>query len=255
MPHTPAHLTHRRFCMLTAVSIPSGGITTFGPLVVRSFGFDSFTTILFNMPFGAVQLVATLVGAWAATHWKRKSPVLAALCIPPIVGIVLLLKMERTSGNQAVLLFAYYLTSVYPAISPLIYSWSGQNTGGDTKRKVTTGILFIGASVGNVVGPLLYTTAEAPRYTTGLTSNLALFIALIALVCISAAWVTFLNQKHATARELVGKAAKVIDLSMESHRALARNDEAVNDVEGAGVGARAFDDMTDLQNEDFIYVL
>jgi len=36
---------------------------------------------------------------------------------------------------------AYYLTSVYPAISPLIYSWSGQNTAGDTKRKVTTEIL------------------------------------------------------------------------------------------------------------------
>lgn len=36
--------------LLTVVSIPSGGISTFGPLIVKSFGFDSFTTILFNMP-------------------------------------------------------------------------------------------------------------------------------------------------------------------------------------------------------------
>ena len=136
------------FCMLTAVSIPSGGITTFGPLIVKSFGFDSFTTILFNMPFGAVQLVATLGGAFAATRWKVKSPVLAFLCLPPIIGISLLLNLEHTPGNRGVLLFAYYLTSVYPAISPLIYSWSGQNTGGDTKRKTTTAILFIGASAG-----------------------------------------------------------------------------------------------------------
>lgn len=140
------------FAMLTAVSIPSGGITTFGPLIVKSFGFDSFTTILFNMPFGAVQLVATLGGAWAATRWKAKTPVLAALCIPPIIGIALLLKIEHTPDNKGVLLFAYYITSVYPAISPLIYSISGQNTGGDTKRKVTTGVLFVGASAGNIIG-------------------------------------------------------------------------------------------------------
>lgn len=37
------------FSLLTAVSIPSGGITTFGPLIVRSFGFSSFQAILFNM--------------------------------------------------------------------------------------------------------------------------------------------------------------------------------------------------------------
>lgn len=38
------------FSLLTAVSIPSGGITTFGPLIVRSFGFSPFTAILANMP-------------------------------------------------------------------------------------------------------------------------------------------------------------------------------------------------------------
>ena len=140
------------FSMLTAVSIPSGGISTFGPLIVKSFGFGSFTTILFNMPFGAVQLVATLLGAFAATHWKMKSPVLVGLCIPPIIGIAILLNVDHTASNRGVLLFAYYITSVYPAISPMIYSWSGQNTAGDTKRKVTTGILFVGASAGNIIG-------------------------------------------------------------------------------------------------------
>lgn len=243
------------FGMLTAVSIPSGGITTFGPLIVQSFGFDSFTTILFNMPFGAVQLVATLGGAWAATHWKMKSPVLAALCVPPIIGIALLLKIEHTPSNRGVLLFAYYITSVYPAISPLIYSWSGQNTGGDTKRKMTTAILFIGASAGNILGPNLYTVADKPRYTRGLVSNLALFVVIIVLVGLGATWIKILNKKHAAARERMGKSAKVVDLSMESKHALATKDEVVNDVEGTGLGDKAFEDVTDLKNEDFIYLL
>lgn len=53
------------FCLLTAVSIPSGGISTFGPLIVEAFGFDSFTTILFNMP---VILPSTL---YSYRDWPR----------------------------------------------------------------------------------------------------------------------------------------------------------------------------------------
>ncbi|KAK3109655.1 hypothetical protein LTR53_016851, partial [Teratosphaeriaceae sp. CCFEE 6253] len=124
-------------CLLTVLPIPIG-ISTFGPLIIKSFGFSSFHTILFNMPFGAVQMTATIGGAIAATRFKAKSPILALLCIPPIIGISLLLNIEYAPHNRGLLLFAYYITSVYPAISPLIYSWSGQNTAGDTKRKVTT---------------------------------------------------------------------------------------------------------------------
>ena len=69
-----------------------------------------------------------------------------------------MLGVTYNDQNRGVLLLGYYLTSVYPAISmhpldydklieyvliqaaPLIYSWFGQNTGGDTKRKVTTGV-------------------------------------------------------------------------------------------------------------------
>ncbi|KAK3654704.1 hypothetical protein LTR56_003977 [Elasticomyces elasticus] len=259
--------------LLTAISIPSGGISTFGPLIVKSFGFDSFTTILFNMPFGAVQMVATIGGAIAATKYKAKSPILAILCIPPIIGISLLLNIEYIPKNRGLLLFAYYITSVYPAISPLIYSWSGQNTAGDTKRKVTTGMLFIGASAGNIIGPNLYKPSEAPHYTRGLRSNLALFCVIIILVGLGVAWIrgeivdtaasriladhlrTVLNRRHAAERVRMGKSAQVVDLSMESNKTLAKHDNAVNDGKTAGtVGDKAFDDVTDLRNEDFIYV-
>ena len=46
--------------MMFSISVPSGGVSTFGPLIIKAFGFTSFETILFNIPFGAVQLVATV---------------------------------------------------------------------------------------------------------------------------------------------------------------------------------------------------
>ncbi|KAF2194413.1 MFS general substrate transporter [Zopfia rhizophila CBS 207.26] len=241
------------FAMLTAVSIPSGGISTFGPLIIKAFGFGKFETILFNMPFGAVQMVATLGGAWLATRLKKKSPVLILLCIPPIIGIIILMVVGREKKHRGTLLVGYYLTSFYPGISPLIYSWSGQNTGGDTKRKVTTGLLFVGASAGNIIGPHLFTPGEAPHYSRGLRSNLALFVAIVVLVLMAAAWIRVLDQKHATRRAELGKAVNVVDLSMETSRQMEKAEETAN-AETGGVGEKAFDDETDLKNEDFIYL-
>lgn len=201
------------------------------------------------MPFGAVQIIATLGGAWLATRLKKKGPVIILLCIPPIIGIIILMVIGREPKNKGVLLVGYYLTSFYPGISPLIYSWSGQNTGGDTKRKVTTSILFVGASVGNIVGPLLFKPAEKPYYRRGLRANLGLFIAIIVFVCAAVGWITLLNRKHAAERERLGKSAVIVDLSMETQETTGEEG-----VENNGVGDKAFDDVTDLKNEDFIYI-
>jgi MFS family permease len=237
---------------LTCDSIPSGGITTFGPLIIQSFGFGQFATILFNMPFGAVQIIATLGGAWLATRFKMKSPILIMLCIPPIIGIIILMVIGREDKNKGVLLLGYYLTSFYPGISPLIYSWSGQNTGGDTKRKVTTSILFVGASAGNIIGPLLFKPAEKPYYRRGLRANLALFIALVVLIVLATCWIKVLNRKHAAERERLGKSANIVDQSMQTKEETTK--EGVVDEGEGGVGDKAFDDVTDLKNEDFIYL-
>jgi hypothetical protein len=97
--------------LLTGIRIPSGGITTFGPLIVESFGFDQLNTILLNVPFGAVQLIATMGGAWLATFWKMKSPVLAMLCLPPIAGCCMLLNLPHNDSHKGPLLVGYYIVS------------------------------------------------------------------------------------------------------------------------------------------------
>lgn len=100
------------FITVMSISIPSGGIGTFGPLIVKTFGFDKFHTILFNTPFGAVQICATLGGGWLATRLKRKGLVIFLFSLPCIVGCCVILKVDRIPANRGVLLFAYYLVRV-----------------------------------------------------------------------------------------------------------------------------------------------
>lgn len=254
------------FALIFSVSIPSGGITTFGPLIVNSFGFSPLTTILFNIPFGFVQIIATLGGSFFATRLRKKGPVIALLCIPPIAGCAMLMTIDHTTGSKAALLIGYYLISFYPGISPLIYSWQAQNTAGDTKRKVTSAIVFIGQSAGNIIGPHLYTTAEAPGYHRGLISNLILYIVIIVVTAITTVYLKVLNKSHAKRRVLLGKASVVVDESMVAVKDIEPSAEELevahaSDVEpGVGIrparsaGNKAFDDLTDGQNEDFIFV-
>ncbi|KAF5668259.1 allantoate permease [Fusarium denticulatum] len=124
--------------------------------------------------------------------------------------------------------------SVYPRITPLIFAWEAQNTAGDTKRKVTSGVMFVGLCTGNVIGPLLYRTDQAPLYRQGHISNLCLFILVIIL----------------TARLALGKSEVIVDRSMLQSSVAAElesNEEMV-------AHDHDFEDMTDLKNEDFIFV-
>lgn len=138
-------------------------------------------------------------------------------------------------------------------------------------------MLFIGQSIGNVVGPLLYTQADAPSYSRGLRSNLALYIAIMVLVVVTTAHLKMLNKNHAKRRVAMGKSAVIIDTSLDSPEEIAaaatttaqqsqQNDgqNARNAEEGDASaspgddverpGDRAFENLTDLQNEEFVFV-
>ena len=74
----------------------------------------------------------------------------------------------------------------------------------------------------------------------------------------TAAYLALLNTRHAAARRRLGKAADVVDASLETAEAAARLQETavgMEKAEGGTLNRRAFDDLTDTQNEDFLYVL
>jgi MFS family permease len=161
--------------------IASGGISSFGNLILQDFGYTNFTAILFNLPSGAIQIIAIILSAWLATRFSRKGLVITCLAVLPATGAILMLTVTRSQKNKGVLLFGYYLVQCLGAITPMIYTWSAQNTAGDTKKKTTSAVVFVGMCTGNIIGPLLYSTNDAPLYRPGLISNLIMFVLVGAL--------------------------------------------------------------------------
>lgn len=238
--------------------IASGGIGTFGNLIVKDFGYDRFQTILFNIPFGVIQVVAILSTGWLATKFQRKGLTIACVSVLPAVGAILMLTVPR--HQKGVLLFGYYLVSCLAAVTPLVYTWQAQNTAGDTKKKTTSAMVFIGMCTGNIIGPLLYSPNDAPLYRPGLISNLIMFVLVGVLGLLIPLYLMYLNRRHAKRREELGKNTSIVDESMmrskeaEASKAVEAEEEQ-QQTEGRSLEEdNGLRDMTDLKNEDFIYV-
>ena len=151
----------------------SGGIGSFGPLILKGFGLSTFHTILYNMIPGAIGIVSNLLTAFVVQKTKRKSPVLFVASLFPLAAAAALYKMPRTgtAENNRQLLAVYFILQVYQCITPIIFTWAFANTAGHTKKTTTTGVLYIGLTVGNIVGPQV---CDSPTLITFamLTSNM-----------------------------------------------------------------------------------
>ncbi|GKT88756.1 allantoate permease [Colletotrichum tofieldiae] len=237
------------FVLVIAISIASGGISTFGNLIVKSFGYNSFQTILFNIPFGVIQIIAIMGSGWVATRTQRKGLVIAGIAVIPLSA--------RSSCSR----FRVSIrVSTLAAITPLIYTWQAQNTAGDTKKKTTSAVVFIGMCTGNIIGPLLYSVDDAPVYRPGLISNLVMFILVAFMGALIPLYLKYLNVQHAKRREALGKSTQIVDESMmrnkdvQDGKAVELEEDPQRQQHRAIEEDHGLQDMTDLKNEDFIFV-
>ncbi|GAB1318364.1 MFS transporter, ACS family, allantoate permease [Madurella fahalii] len=221
---------------------------TFGPLILNGFGFDKYTTTLLNIPFGVVQYSVILLTAWAAAKTRWKSLTLLSILIPILAGLVLLYILPRDSAHLPELLVGYYLLAFIFGCNTLIVSWILANTAGQTKKSTVMAQYNAASSAGNIIGPLLFTAADAPAYLAGLRSTMGVFSAMVAVVLLQIGNLALLNRQQVRRRLGNGKPAIIHDHSMEDDYIDMHADNA------AAIGDRAFADLTDRENDEFVYV-
>ncbi|CAG8289486.1 unnamed protein product [Penicillium nalgiovense] len=224
--------------------------STFGPLIVKGFGFDAYQTSLLNIPFGAVQTVVIIASCWASYKLKLKSAVLAGFMLPVVTGIGMLYGLRHDDeSNQGPLLLAYYLCAFLFSANPLLLSWVVGNTAGAAKTSTTMALYRVGTSAGALAGPLLFTAEQAPSYLPGIRAVLGLFIALVGCVALQVLNLAFLNRQHSKRRVSNGKSAEVQDRSMTNAFEADGKVQAPMSDEAA-----PFLDLTDRKNDEFVYI-
>ncbi|KAJ5170022.1 Major facilitator superfamily domain general substrate transporter [Penicillium coprophilum] len=240
--------------MAMLLNIGASVTNIFGPLILSGLGYDKYRTTLLTMPFGALQFLIILLASYLAQTARLKSAIIAGFMLPVIAGLSILYAVPRTQSVQSQLLAGYYLLAFLFGGNPLIVTWIIGNTAGTTKKSVIMSMYNAASSAGNIIGPLLFNEKDKPAYHPGLRACLGIFSALAAVVVIQWGNLWFLNKQQARRRVQNGKRAEIVDLSMQNnyHEMHDTLEEAGN--ETVQVGDNAFQDLTDRENDEFVYI-
>lgn len=240
--------------MAMLLNIGASVTNIFGPLILSGLGYDKYKTTLLTMPFGALQFLIILLASYLAQTARLKSAIIAAFMLPVIAGLAILYAVPRTKSVQSQLLAGYYLLAFLFGGNPLIVTWIIGNTAGTTKKSVIMSLYNAASSAGNIIGPLLFNEKDKPAYHPGLRACLGIFSTLAAVVLIQWVNLWFLNKQQARRRVQNGKRAEIVDLSMQNdyHEMQDSLEEAGH--ETVQVGDNAFQDLTDRENDEFVYI-
>ncbi|KAL4808353.1 major facilitator superfamily domain-containing protein [Aspergillus unguis] len=218
------------------ICVPNGGTTSFNTIIINSFGYDEFQTILMGMPAAAFQLTTVILAALFTTYIRRSRLwAMVSIFLMAMAGILMvkLLPFDRKLPRLA----GYWLvTAVAPAF-PLMMSLFASNTAGFTKKSTVVALIFVGYCVGNFVGPQFFESTEAPTYSTAYTTILTCYAIAIVMAALFRVYLSWTNSRRDKAQgvHIDPEETREIDLHV---------DEELNNV-----------DETDLQNRGFRYIL
>lgn len=247
--------TYLWIAMALLLNVGASVSNTFGPLIINGLGFDKYTASLLNIPFGALQLIVILLGSYLAQKGRLKGAVLALFVLPVVAGLAVLYSVPRGKSAQGALLAGYYLLAFLFGGNPLIVTWIVGNTAGTTKKSVLMSLYNAASSAANIIGPLLFNNNDAPEYKPGLRACLGIFIALVVVILMQWANLVVLNKLQEKKRVRNGKAAKVVDHSMQDkYHGVEEGNEQHVESGGDRIGQNAFLDLTDRKNDEFVYI-
>ena len=155
--------------------ICSFGMSSFLPLIIRSFGYGTITTQLLTIPVFFWASCSYIIVSYCSDRWRRRAFFMIPACLVSAIGYALNvgLPMRQTGA----LYFSLFV------IAPGIYivvglncAWLLNSHAGYHKRAMAIGMnQSIGNSAGVVVGQIFKTTVDG-KYLLGLSFSLGAMV-------------------------------------------------------------------------------
>ncbi|RVX66329.1 hypothetical protein B0A52_09760 [Exophiala mesophila] len=146
--------------------IANGPISTFIPIIINGFGFNTLNSLLLLMPAGVYAGSMQLLVPYLAYKFNNiRSYLIFCAQMGTTLAALLLWLLPR--GQTGALLFACYILPSVGSGYAILMGHGLANTAGYTKRSLASSGIYIGYCLGNFVGPLVFKPEDAPRYVPG----------------------------------------------------------------------------------------
>ncbi|QRD94700.1 MFS allantoate transporter [Aspergillus flavus] len=217
------------FILGVVCNVPNGGISNFGTIIIKGFGFSTLVTTLMQVPYGALIALSILACVYLNDRFENRRCVFILIFLIPNIAGAFGLRFVPTD-QQVGRLICYYLTGPYNAAFVLVLSMQVANTAGHTKKVVTNAVLFLGYCTGNIAGPFFYKESQKPTYSLGIWSMIVSHLIEAVLISILGLLLRWENKKR-----------DKIQSQMEGG------------LEGRDLDATAFLDLTDRENLKYVF--
>ncbi|KAG0951023.1 hypothetical protein G6F57_001711 [Rhizopus arrhizus] len=197
------------------INLQNSALGTFNTTITAGFGFSSLQAILLTIPCGVATCLFILIAVWIN---RRHGHTLILGCVflaIAILGLILLLVIPV----QRVKLVGLVLVWSYCASFVMLLTSIANNVTGYTKKIFYSSSLMVFYTLGNFIGPFMMVSNQAPLYIGGMIGYIVADAICIVLF-LYARW-TMVKKN----RERLMSSAKI----------------------------QVVDDMTDVENTNFIY--
>lgn len=170
-------------------NVPNGAVSSYQATIIKGFGYTSKQTALLSIPSGVIAIISVLSATQLAGRYAVRGPII--ICYGLVGGVLGgSLLAFASDDNKGAKLAGNYLTNVVGSTLPLLYSYAGANYAGHTKKVTMNAILLMSfcksgnssvsvpnclmgsrklianlyTGLGNIIGPLTFRDADAPRY-------------------------------------------------------------------------------------------
>ncbi|KAL2444305.1 MFS-type transporter cnsL [Exophiala dermatitidis] len=215
-----------------AQNIPNGGLVTFAAIIVSGLGYSKLNTTLLGIPTGVLATVWQLMLAFLCAHIPNiRCLTIAVANLVPMICAILMWKLPR--DNKHGLLAAYYVFYTYWAPYVLATSLPMANTSGHSKKVTMNAIFFVSYCLGNILGPQVFRSSDAPDYSHGYIGLLCCIVVAIGSIIVYGCLCFFENKRRAAA-------------IVQAHELGAAHDTQEDMI-------AAFQDLTDREKKTFVY--
>ncbi|OLN85237.1 putative transporter C417.10-like protein 5 [Colletotrichum chlorophyti] len=161
-------------------AIANAGITNFNPLIIAGYGFSQTKTVLMATPQAAVAMVAgaalTTVSLFVQNLRCVFWIVSAAI---GLAGAVMVHTLD-IEANRNASLAGVYIMGFYNVPWVFMLSLNSSNTAGATKKSFMGVTVACCYAIGNIIGPQLFLSSQAPRYPLGIGAMMFAFALMAA---------------------------------------------------------------------------
>lgn len=130
-------------------------------------------TLLLQVPSAVLAVTCVLLSSWVADRFQGMRCILVNFFL--LISLVGALMIRQIDAEQDVArLFGLYLFSLVSCCFPLILSLIASNFAGQTKKTFMNALFFVAYCAGNIVGPQVFLTREAPTYYSAFATMISL---------------------------------------------------------------------------------